>query len=207
MPPQDLVPDVARALGNAHRNVFEKCARVSGEWAYREGVPYGYFQQEYQKHRSIPMKHKTLQEALVPQPAASEVFEKLLDWIDRVDLASQNGRQRPPFIHVDGSNIFPASGDPDERWWLTELTKHKEAEKILQDLEECPGSSEEDLGDEIFGEIVDDKNANEETSDSESEAGEDTLESYPQTGALLPLDRARYHARKSYEDTPSLECP
>ena len=130
VPPKDLVSEVATALGDQRKEVFEKCVRVCGEWDYHDDKPNAYFQHKYRKERSIPMKHKTLEETLNPQPAASRVLTKLLGWIDRVDLASQGDLPRPPFLDDHGSSIFPAEGESDERWWLTELSRHKEDEKL-----------------------------------------------------------------------------
>ena len=42
-----------------------------------------------------------------PQPKASEVIWKLLDWISRVDIASQRGEPKPPFTTRTGTAIFP----------------------------------------------------------------------------------------------------
>ena len=55
---------------------------------------------------------------LNPQPQAAAVFAKLLEWMDRADLASQGGDARPAFRAADGSTIFP---EDDEPWWLTEF--------------------------------------------------------------------------------------
>ena len=192
--------DIAEALGHMRSVVFNKCVSVSGERTYYDDARR--FEQVYQKERSIPMRHKTLEETLNPQPAASRVLMKLLGWIDRADVASQCDFPRPPFLAQDGSSIFPADDEPDGRWWLTELSKHKEDEKLLKDLEECAGSSEEDLSDEVAGDIVDDKKAHEETSDSESDGAEDTLVSNSPSKALLPLDRLGHQSRRSYEATP-----
>ena len=49
------------------------------------------------------------------------VFKRLLDWIDRCDIASQAGQLKPKFKTTDGESIFPA--DDEEQWWLTDISK------------------------------------------------------------------------------------
>ena len=205
VPPQDLIPDLAKALNKHsrldHETVFGNCVSVSDEWTYEMGVPYGRFQQKYIKERSIPMKHKTLQEALNPQPAANRVLMKLLGWIDRVDIASTEGSSRPAFATETGSNIFPANGDADERWWLTELSKRKADERLLQDLEEWAGSSGDESGEDVDGDFVVDKKEAEETSDSDVEP-DDAEDSSALLGCesktLLPLGAPNFRSRNSW---------
>ena len=64
------------------------------------------------------MKFRSLADILDPQPEASAVIHRLLDWIDRVDLASQTGVPRPAFATIDGEPIFPPE---EERCWLTDV--------------------------------------------------------------------------------------
>ena len=63
---------------------------------------------------------------------------KLLAWIDRVDACSQRGEPRPPFQDENGECIFPPEGDPDEKWWLTEMSLRKKEEQKAraEDIEE-----------------------------------------------------------------------
>ncbi len=182
---------------------------VSDEWECKEYLPLDdCFRQKYKKERSVPMKHKTLEETSSPQPVASRVLMRLLAWIDSVDVASQDGSPRPAFLGEDGLPIFPADGAPDARWWLTELSRRKEDERLLKDLEECIGSSEEDLSDEAAGEIVADKKPGDETCGEESDDMDDTpASSSSQSGALLPLQRSQYSLRRSYEETPHTQQP
>ena len=71
---------------------------------------------------------------------AASVIHSLLDWIDRVDFASQCGMAPPPFQTPDGESIYP-----DEPWWLTDVQR-KEEPKDEKDLakgdEDGPASSE-----------------------------------------------------------------
>ena len=68
--------------------------------------------------RNNPLKCRPIAEVLNPQPQASALIRNLLGWIDRVDMASQCGVQRPTFSTPEGVDMFP--GDP---WWMTELQK------------------------------------------------------------------------------------
>ncbi len=209
LPPKDLFEALAAALRSAGIDpdgAFDKCVRVSEEWLYDPvRPPHQRFYQRYVRERSVPMKHRTLDETLSPQPVASRVLMRWLSWIDRVDVAAQDGSARPVFLGDDGLPIFPSDGDPDERWWLTELSKRKGDERIAKDLEECPCSSEEDLSSDAGGEVVVDKQPGEETCGEESDDMGDTpaTSSSSQPRALLPLERSQYSSRGSYEDVPS----
>ena len=81
VPPKDLVEPVHRALYAAGvRNPgswFDGCTGVSDEWELRETQDdYSErFRQKRLAERTIPMKHRTLEEALNPQLAASMVME------------------------------------------------------------------------------------------------------------------------------------
>ena len=113
---------------------FDGCTGVSGEWEFHETRDYSErFRQKRVAERTVPMTHRTLQEALDPQPAASNVMKKLLGWIDRVDAASQAEHPcRPKFATEDGSPIFPREGEDDEYWWLTDISKRKlEQQRVL----------------------------------------------------------------------------
>ncbi len=120
VPPKDLLNDVVAAWTAAGLNVeecFRKAVSVTNEWIYdsQQGL-----QQKRLSERMVPIKHRTLAETLDPQPRASVVFRRLLDWLDRVDEASVTGAPRPPFQTLDGDAIFP---DQEELWWLTELQR------------------------------------------------------------------------------------
>ena len=118
--PRDLDHGVAAAWAKAGLNVegcFRKAVPVTNEWIY--DAVHG-LQQKRLSERIVPIKHRTLAETLDPQPRASVVYKRLLDWIDRVDEASQTGLPRPAFLTLDGDAIFP---DHEELWWLTELQR------------------------------------------------------------------------------------
>ena len=177
LPPKDLVNDVAAALGAAgkdYNDVFDKCLDVSSEWKYdlnsTHRQPVERFSQRYIRERQVPMVHKTLDEILNPQPVASEVLLRLLDFIDRVDIASQTGSPRPDFRAGDGADIFPPAGSPNEKWWLTEMSRRIEEERVARDelLEEGPASSEDEFSDDELK-----KDPDSETDAEDDSAGEE----------------------------------
>ena len=137
--PRDLVNDVAAAWAKAGLNIddcFRKAVSVTSEWLY--DAEHG-LQQKRISERSVPIKHRTLAETLDPQPRASVVYKRLLDWIDRVDEASQTGLPRPAFQTLDGDAIFPPHED---LWWLTEL--QRKADDDGKGDEDGPPSDEDD---------------------------------------------------------------
>ena len=83
------------------------------------------FFQKYNRERTMPIKWRSLEETLNPQPVAFDVIRKLLQYIDRCDEASKTNLPRPRFCAEDGSPIFPPEGEKFELWWLTDV-KRKE---------------------------------------------------------------------------------
>ena len=76
----------------------------------------------------IPLTQKTLEKILNPQPEAQKVIHRLLDFINRVDLASQHGLPKPAFKTSDGQDIFtdvqrkvPRGGECDSQEHEAEL--------------------------------------------------------------------------------------
>ena len=166
LPPKDLVEDIRIALqrnGFSDVDTFIRCTDVSREWQYN--IQCRTFSQKYIREQQVPMVHKTLQDILNPQPIAGRVLLRLLDYIDRVDHASQGGLPRPNFVGVDGDPIFPPSGHPDELWWLTELSRRKTEERIARDelLEE--GEVESDIDDISDDDIVNVKKCDDDDTD------------------------------------------
>ena len=69
----------------------------------------------------------------------------MLDWIDRVDAASQTGAPKPPFETESGDPIFP---DEDSMWWLTDVQRRQPEEEAPNGDEDGPPSDvdvEEDM--------------------------------------------------------------
>ena len=222
VPPKDLIDEIALALfaaGKDPDSVFTKCVEVGKtEWRYdldaRQYLqPHSNcFRQVYNKNRTVPMVHRSLDECLNPQPIASKVLLKLLQWIDRVDICSQKtGVSRPEFVADDGSQIFPPEGDPDERWWLTELSGRKEGQRIDQEqLLEEGGHEQGFSSDSGESDSVNKKGENDETdvSDDDSfDAGHDdslsTLGNQRST-RVLPLSKGAHSSRTSYHQATAL---
>ena len=105
--------------------------------------------QKYNHERSVPLKFRTLAETLNPQPDAHVVFQRLLDFIERCDIASQLGLPRPEFKTLDGEAIFPEDEEP---WWLTEVSKRISAEDRRDDED---GPATDDEGEEEQKEVSD----------------------------------------------------
>ena len=142
VPPKDLVLLVEEAWRAAGMNVdecWEKACSVTGEWIYDPSSPL-HLQQKHLEERTVPIKHKTLAETLDPQPQASVVIRDLLEWISRVDYASQRGEPRPLFQTLDGRDIFPPES---EQWWLTDVSKRKQAEADRADSDGPPSDVDE----------------------------------------------------------------
>ena len=91
------------------------------------------------KETSVPVAWKPLEHIVNAQPRALAVIRKLLDWISRVDIASQQGLPRPAFKAVDGDPIFPPE---EEQWWLTDFQQRKKPEETAGD-EDGPATDAE----------------------------------------------------------------
>ena len=151
IPPKDLLEDVAAALITAGISVdafFETACKVTGDWKYDPSKARlkDRIDQKYNHERSVPLKFRTLAECLNPQPDAHVVFQRLLDWIDRCDVASQMNLSKPQFQAADGGPIFPE--DEDDQWWLTDVSKRIAAGDQHAVDEDGPMTSDEE-GDEI----------------------------------------------------------
>ena len=164
LPPVCMLDEVCAAWREAGLNVEEclqRCATVTREFVYTPG---GHgdlrrsFTPKFNQQHSVPVKHKTLAEILNPQPRAAAVFHRLLDWIDRVDMASQRGEARPEFATPDGMPIFP-EGENEDGWWLThqrsmsEPPKKAPADAVMEDGppqsdDEAPPADDELLSDD-----------------------------------------------------------
>ena len=98
---------------------------------------------------SVPVELKNLGEVIDAQPRALKVIKHLLDWISRVDLASQQSLPRPVFKTVDGDPMFPPE---EEQWWLTDFQQRKKPEDIAGDEDgpptEAEGEEKDDTDDE-----------------------------------------------------------
>ena len=143
VPPKDLIEELSQALIAAGVNVdqyFKTACSVTTEWVYDEsfGRVKDRFRLKFDSERGIPLKNRTLAEVLCPQPAASVVIKKLLDWIDRVDR--RTCAAKPAFETEDGQTIFPENEEP---WWLTEVQRRIPEEEHVEGDEDGPASEEE----------------------------------------------------------------
>ena len=158
IPPRDLVDDVARAVYAAGLDVdefYRRACTVTNEWTLTSEAANNLADRIQQRlfkpdGKSVPLLFRTLGTCLDPQPDASAVIRRLLAWIDRCDLASQDDdAPRPPFCTAEGGDIFPRE---DDKWWLTELSRRKadagETAAPAGDEDDlpsdAPGSDEED---------------------------------------------------------------
>ncbi len=142
LPPADILEDVVRAWQAAGLDVAEclqRAATVTSEWIYTPG--HGNicdrFTPRLISERTVPVRHRDLCEVINPQPRALAVIRRLLDWIGRVDLASQRGGARPAFKTTTGEPIFPGE---DDKWWLTDVQQRKKPEETQHADEDGPVS-------------------------------------------------------------------
>ena len=73
------------------------------------------------------------------------VFQRLLDWINRCDVASQTGEPKPSFQTVDGEPIFPEDDDP---WWLTDISRRLTDDAKQDGDEDGPATEGEEEGEQ-----------------------------------------------------------
>jgi len=90
--------------------------------------------------RCIPLKNRTMSEVLNPQPEVSAVIQRLWDWIDRADVASQSGAPKLLFETVEGEPMFPE--DEEDQWWLTDVSRRVAQEEKVEGDEDGPASEE-----------------------------------------------------------------
>ena len=147
LPPADILEDVCRAWERAGIDVVESLRRattVTNEWVYTptaEGDIRSRLTHRVINERTVPVALRDLYEIIDAQPRALAVIKKLLDWISRVDLASQQGLPRPVFKTVGGEPIFPPE---EEQWWLTDFQQRKKPEENAGDEDGPPTDAEEE---------------------------------------------------------------
>ena len=144
VPPKDLLEPIALELlvnGIDVDKYFEDVCSVTREWVYDKDAPRlkDRIKVKFNNEHSTPVKLRQIEEILNPQPDAQVVFHRLLDWMDRVDLASQSGSARPAFQTPDGEDIFPPE---EELWWLTDISRRAAGDKEEQQGDEDGPPSE-----------------------------------------------------------------
>ena len=152
LPPKDLLEDLAATLIKRGIDVdkyFRGACSVTREWVYDKEKPLlkDRIQVKFNNEHTTPVKHRKLEEVLNPQPDATVVIHRLLDYMNRVDVATQQGRARPPFKTLEGVDIFPPE---DELWWLTDVSRRaKDEDEQPADEDGPPSEIEEEHKDEV----------------------------------------------------------
>ena len=151
IPPRDLIEDLAQALLREGIDVdafFEKACQVTADWKYDrcKARLVDRIEQKFSNERMVPLRFRTLAECLNPQPEAHVVFQRLLDWIDRCDVASQTGAPKPSFQTVNHEPIFPE--DPDDLWWLTDISRRLKDDPKQDGDEDGPVTEGEEEGEQ-----------------------------------------------------------
>ena len=177
LPPADLLEEVAAAWEAAGLDVVEcmrKAVSVTNDWEYKPGTGplHTRLERRQIKERRIPVVHRDLQEILRPQPDALTVIQKLLDWIDRVDLASQRGGGRPAFTTLTGDPIFPPK---EQEWWMTDVRRNNR--------EQQPGADEDGPVTDV-DEVQDETDDEDSESDKASERAEDVRDADVTSGVV-----------------------
>ena len=125
---------------------LRKCVSVTNEFEYVEGRERikDRIQPRKIDAKLVPVTNRKLAQILNPQPRCSIVLHKLLAWIDICDYASQVGEEKPPCLDENGDKIIPS--DPEDLWWLTEMSARKSDEEEIQpkDDEDGPPESQEE---------------------------------------------------------------
>ena len=219
LPPFDLLDKVAEAWKQNKLDVnkcFRDACAITREWEYIN-APLGEETVDVRKRlkprmqpwQTIPARLREFAEVLKPQPAATLVFKRLLDWIHRVAVASRLGTTRPDFATEDGEPIFP---DAEELWWLTDVQKRAATDKAKRTGDE-DGPADVSSAEEHALDVKTGEEAGEETTDAEDDdsGGEElTWYSRAETAAKscieiapVQLGRARSAIRERGEAAPA----
>ena len=140
LPPKDLLDDVAArwlSLGLDVNDCMQAAVSVSGEWRYRPARDgrsrsaavdvASRLERTWAAGRTIPIKHRTLEETLNPQPEMATVMEGFMEWVDRENANLHAGLPSHPFETPSGEHIFP---DPESgsEWFLTDVQQRLKPE-------------------------------------------------------------------------------
>jgi len=174
LPPMDLLSEIYAAWKAAGLDPVEclrRCATVTNDFVYHPGPPdlRDRFTPRFVKERTVHIVARELHEMLNPQPRAAAVMHRLLDWIERADLASQRGEAKPPFATAQGEPIFPEGEDP---WWLTDVQRTSTADAPPPGDEDGPAEEEGDVVDEVE-EFTDDEDPPSSEEEAAPEGGDD----------------------------------
>ena len=111
VPPADMLHEVAAALkkdGLDPVECFRRCVSVTNDFTYKPGFDdlRDRFAARYVRENAVPVVIRNLEEMLNPQPRAAAVLHRLLEWIDRADIASQVGKPKPSFCNFGRRTHF-----------------------------------------------------------------------------------------------------
>ena len=168
LPPRDLLDDIMagwKASGYDAIELLRGAVSVTQDWIYVPDSSLAIVdrvQRRRKTEKDTGVHWRNLKYVLNPQKDAQEVIHKLLDWIERVDRASQTGAPRPAFETLKREPIFPE--DEENKWWLTNIQNRKTPETLQPPADEdgAPSSQGEHLSDE-------DKNVSDEDPSSADE--------------------------------------
>ena len=154
LPPRDLLDDIMagwKASGYDAIELLRGAVSVTQDWIYVPDSSLALVdrvQRRRKTEKDIGVHWRKLREVLNPQDEARKVIHKLLDWIERVDRASQTGAPRPAFETLEHEEIFPA--DEENKWWLTNIQNRKtpETQQPPADEDGAPSSEGEHVSDE-----------------------------------------------------------
>eukprot|EP00973_Karenia_brevis_P088514 12273609-Karenia_brevis.AAC.1 len=160
-----------RAAGLDPVECLRRCATVTNDFVYHPGPQdlRDRFTPRFVKKRAVPIVARELHEMLNPQPRAAAVMHRLLDWIERADIACQRGEAKPTFATTKGEAIFPEDEYP---WWLTDVQLRPTSEPTHPGDEDGPAEDEVELVDEIE-EFFDDEDPLSSEAEGKHEGGGD----------------------------------
>ena len=96
LPPNDLWEEASLAWARAGLNVtdcWKRACSVTNEWVYADEPTKPLKSRITQRlitERGIPLKNRTLSEVLDPQPEASVVFKRLLDFTSSIQVVNSD---------------------------------------------------------------------------------------------------------------------
>jgi hypothetical protein len=181
LPPIDLLTKIFagwKAAGYDPVQCLRRCATVTNDFVYHPNPSdlRDRFAPRFVRENTVHVVARELHEMLNPQPRAAAVIHRLLDWIDRADLASQRGEPKPLFAITKGEPIFPVDEDP---WWLTEMQRKPTTEAPPPGDEDGPAEDEGDVVDEVE-EFTDDEDPPSSEAELSADGGEgEEMESQP----------------------------
>ena len=171
IPPADLLEEVGEAWRQAGLDVdecFAAAVKVSNDWEYipskagsdpTQNVQ-SRMRAKYDHLRRVPLRLRSTDAMLDPQPTTASVLKEILHWIDEEDWASQ----REPSLRDQGAynpnHILQILEETPDNWWLTEFERRTrsqsgtdaapmpESEENHQDdasNHSCSSSTDEDM--------------------------------------------------------------